>query len=59
MEPPPAHAGHVLAEADRIDADSADADSPPNGVPPSIDATRLRVAIARLSRRLATMSWPG
>jgi DNA-binding MarR family transcriptional regulator len=52
MEPPSAHAGHVLAEADRIDVDSVDADSPLNGVPPSIDATRLRVAIARLSRRL-------
>jgi DNA-binding MarR family transcriptional regulator len=46
-EPPPAHAGHVLAEADGIDADSL-----LNDVPPSIDATRLRVAIARLSRRL-------
>jgi len=71
-EQPPAHAGHLLAEADRIDADGlgaaridagsaeaggvdaggVDAGRPAPGIPPSIDATRLRVAIARLSRRL-------
>jgi DNA-binding MarR family transcriptional regulator len=42
--PPMAHADPLLVEAGMVS--SAD------GSPPAIDATRLRVAIARLSRRL-------
>lgn len=56
-QPPPAHAGRLLAEADRADAGGGDpvgvdANSPADLISPAIDATRLRVAIARLSRRL-------
>jgi DNA-binding MarR family transcriptional regulator len=48
----PAHAGQLLAEADTVDAHGADAGGPGSAAPQAIDATRLRVAIARLSRRL-------
>jgi len=52
MKPPTAHAGQLLAEADTVNAGSADPDGPADIGPQTIDATRLRVAIARLSRRL-------
>jgi DNA-binding MarR family transcriptional regulator len=54
-QPPPAHAGHLLAGLDEVTG-SAPAEggegSPVSGGSPQIDATRLRVAVARLSRRL-------
>jgi len=50
-QPPLAHDGRPPAGLDAV-PDGADGGSLVNGGPTQIDATRLRVAIARLSRRL-------
>src|SRR5271166_6967780 len=50
-QPPLAHDGRPPAGLDAV-PDGADGESLVNGGPTQIDATRLRVAIARLSRRL-------
>jgi len=49
--PPLAAAGRHPAGADEVSGEAGRV-GPVNGSPPQIDATRLRVAIARLSRRL-------